>query len=117
MELKIEKSLPLEIRVENLHKSFGDNQVLRGINLSVGRGEIIAIVGGSGSGKTVLLQHLIGHLRPDDGRVWVADHESPGAPLVDLSTLAECYKVAALDGLNRLRHSTNPVVEIKADAA
>jgi len=87
---------PLEIRVENLHKSFDSNQVLRGVNLSVQRGEMIAIVGGSGCGKTVLMEHLIGKMRPDEGRVMLADHESAGSRLVDLSTLDEA-------GMDRLR--------------
>ncbi len=80
---------PPEICVEGLHKSFKKNNVLRGVDLSVRRGEIVAIVGGSGCGKTVLLQHLIGQLRPDQGRVRLADHEASGSPLVDLSTLNE----------------------------
>src|ERR1700691_3470846 len=88
--------LPLEIRVDDLYKSFGTNHVLRGINLSIQRGEMIAIVGGSGSGKTVLLDHLIGQLQPDQGKVWIADHESPDSPLVDLATLDQA-------GLDRLR--------------
>jgi phospholipid/cholesterol/gamma-HCH transport system ATP-binding protein len=89
-------AVPQEILVENLHKSFGDNHVLRGVNLSIQRGEIVAIVGRSGSGKTVLLQHLIGFLTPDQGRVMLADHESAGSPLVDLATLDE-------EGMDRLR--------------
>jgi phospholipid/cholesterol/gamma-HCH transport system ATP-binding protein len=80
---------PVEIQVEDLHKAFGANQVLRGIDLVIRRGEIVAIVGVSGGGKTVLLKHLIGRLQPDRGRVLVADHESPGSPLVDLATLNE----------------------------
>jgi phospholipid/cholesterol/gamma-HCH transport system ATP-binding protein len=96
METETGEPAPLEIRVENLHKSFGSNEVLRGVDLSVPRGEMIAIVGGSGSGKTVLLQHLIGHLRPDQGSVCLADHESPGSPLVDLSKLDDA-------GMDRLR--------------
>jgi len=76
-----------EVRVENLHKSFGRNYVLRGVNLEIARGEMVAIVGSSGCGKTVLLKHMIGHLEPDRGRVLVADHEAAGAPLVDLATL------------------------------
>ncbi|HSZ56332.1 MAG TPA: ATP-binding cassette domain-containing protein [Tepidisphaeraceae bacterium] len=78
---------PFEIRVEDVHKSFGAVAVLRGVNLDVRRGEMVAIVGESGGGKTVLLQHMIGRLHPDQGRVLVADHESQGAPLVDLSQL------------------------------
>ena len=80
---------PIEILVEDLHKSFDAHPVLVGINLRVHRGEMVAIVGGSGSGKTVLLQHIIGHHRPDSGRVMVADHETPGSPLRDLSLLNE----------------------------
>jgi phospholipid/cholesterol/gamma-HCH transport system ATP-binding protein len=80
---------PVEIRVEDLHKSFGDNAVLRGVDLVIRRGDMAAIVGASGSGKTVLLKHLIAHLHPDRGRVLLADHESPGAPLVDLASLDE----------------------------
>lgn len=78
---------PVEIRIENLYKAFGDRDVLDGINLEVHRGEMTALVGGSGSGKTTLLRHTIGLDRPDKGRVLIADHESQGSPLVDLGTL------------------------------
>jgi phospholipid/cholesterol/gamma-HCH transport system ATP-binding protein len=78
----------VELRVENLHKSFGRNHVLRGVNLEIRRGELVAIVGSSGCGKTVLLKHMIGHLEADRGRVLVADHETAGAPLTDLATLS-----------------------------
>jgi len=77
----------IEIRIENLYKSFGTHRVLDGINLEVHRGEMIAVVGGSGSGKTTLLRHIIGLDRPDRGRVLIADHESEGSLLVDLATL------------------------------
>jgi ABC-type transporter Mla maintaining outer membrane lipid asymmetry ATPase subunit MlaF len=49
----------VEIRIENLYKSFGDRDVLDGINLEVHSGEMTALVGGSGSGKTTLLRHII----------------------------------------------------------
>ena len=80
---------PPEVRVEALHKAFRANHVLRGIDLTIYRGEIVAVVGGSGCGKTVLLEHVIGNLQPDRGLVLVADHETPGAPLADLATLGE----------------------------
>lgn len=78
---------PAEIRIDGLCKAFGAHQVLTGIDLSVERGEIVAIVGGSGSGKTVLLNHILGCLDPDQGRVLVADHDMDGAPLIDLTAL------------------------------
>lgn len=87
----------LEILVEDVHKSFNEKHVLNGINLKIERGELVAIVGESGGGKTVLLQHLIGRIHPDKGRVFVADHEVPGAPLKNLATLDE----AQMDELRR----------------
>jgi phospholipid/cholesterol/gamma-HCH transport system ATP-binding protein len=55
----------------DVHKSFGSNHVLRGIDLRIRTGEIITLLGGSGSGKSVMLKHMIGLLRPDRGRVLV----------------------------------------------
>ena len=59
------------IRVVDLQKSFGGQQVLKGINLELETGKITTIIGGSGSGKTVLLKHLNALLLPDRGTVWV----------------------------------------------
>ena len=78
-------SADTEIKVESLGKRFDDNQVLRGVDLEIRRGEMLAIVGGSGCGKTVLLNHILGLLQPDSGRVLVRDHAQPNRPIVDLS--------------------------------
>jgi phospholipid/cholesterol/gamma-HCH transport system ATP-binding protein len=59
------------IRYAGVHKSFGENAVLRGVDLAIGRGETVVVLGGSGSGKTVLLHHTIGLHRPDEGQVFV----------------------------------------------
>ena len=59
------------IRVVDLHKSFGGQAVLKGINLEIEVGKITTIIGGSGCGKTVLLKHLNALLLPDRGSVWV----------------------------------------------
>jgi phospholipid/cholesterol/gamma-HCH transport system ATP-binding protein len=59
------------IQVVDLHKSFGANRVLEGINLDVEAGSTCVILGGSGSGKTVLMKHMIGLLKPDEGKVIV----------------------------------------------
>lgn len=63
------------IRIVNLHKAFGDNQVLRGVHLTVEKGETMVVIGQSGSGKSVLIKHLIGLLRPDQGQIFVDDTE------------------------------------------
>jgi phospholipid/cholesterol/gamma-HCH transport system ATP-binding protein len=59
------------IRFVGLRKSFGDKQVLCGVDLDIRKGETVVVLGGSGSGKSVLLRHTIGLLHPDDGEVWV----------------------------------------------
>ena len=59
------------IRVEGLHKSFDGVHVLRGVELWLARGKLLALVGISGQGKSVLLKHLAGLMRPDRGRVFV----------------------------------------------
>jgi phospholipid/cholesterol/gamma-HCH transport system ATP-binding protein len=60
------------IEITNLHKSFGTLPVLRGVNLTVEKGESMTVIGGSGSGKSVLIKHIIGLLFPDKGQVKVA---------------------------------------------
>ncbi|NQV71750.1 ATP-binding cassette domain-containing protein [bacterium] len=59
------------ILLENVSKSFGSTQVLKEINLKVSEGESAVVMGGSGSGKSVLIKHLVGLLRPDSGTVTV----------------------------------------------
>jgi phospholipid/cholesterol/gamma-HCH transport system ATP-binding protein len=59
------------IILENISKRFGDKQVLRGVNLEVNDGEILCVIGKSGSGKSVILRHLIGLLEPDEGAIYV----------------------------------------------
>src|SRR5688572_2469815 len=59
------------ISLRDLHKSFGGKEVLKGMSLDVVRGESVVIVGGSGTGKSVTLKHIIGLLKPDSGHVFV----------------------------------------------
>ena len=76
-----------EISAEGITKAFGEQVVLREISLSICRDQIVAIVGASGSGKTVFLDILTALIKPDAGRVMAADHSREEAPLVDLATL------------------------------
>jgi phospholipid/cholesterol/gamma-HCH transport system ATP-binding protein len=59
------------IEIKNLYKSFGDKEVLKGINLNIETGETIVIIGRSGCGKSVLIKHIVGLLEPDEGYVKV----------------------------------------------
>jgi phospholipid/cholesterol/gamma-HCH transport system ATP-binding protein len=59
------------IRVRGLHKTFGDNHVLRGVDLDIERGQVNVIIGASGAGKSVLVKHFMLLLRGDTGGVWV----------------------------------------------
>ena len=59
------------ISVRGLVKKIGEQEILRGVDLQVGRGETLAIIGRSGGGKSVLLKHLIGLMRPTAGQIWI----------------------------------------------
>jgi len=69
------------IEIKNLHKKFKEKPVLRGIDLTINRGESLAIIGISGCGKSVLIKHAVGLLFPDEGTVKVEGQNIP-----DLST-------------------------------
>ena len=63
------------LRIEDLHKSFGGLEVLRGIDLSVAEHEVVCLIGASGSGKSTLLR-CINHIEPiDSGRIFVGETE------------------------------------------
>jgi len=61
------------LRLDNIHKSFGDREVLRGISLDVHAHEVVALIGASGSGKSTLLRTINQLERVDDGQVWLRD--------------------------------------------
>lgn len=65
----------LAIRFENVHKSFrgGKDRVLKGVSLGFPEGKLTYILGGSGAGKSVMLKHILGLLRPDQGEIWIGN--------------------------------------------
>jgi phospholipid/cholesterol/gamma-HCH transport system ATP-binding protein len=63
------------IEIRDIHKVFDNKHVLRGVSIRVEKGESLVVIGGSGSGKSVLLKHIIGLLRPDSGTVLVKSAE------------------------------------------
>jgi phospholipid/cholesterol/gamma-HCH transport system ATP-binding protein len=75
------------ISVVDLHKSFGEQKVLNGINLSVSRGETLAVLGRSGTGKSVLLRIIIGLQKPDSGAVRIHGQDIEGLDLDRLTAI------------------------------
>jgi len=63
------------LRVENIHKTYGDNHVLRGVSLDIRKGETKVIIGPSGTGKSTLLRCINQLTMPDEGKVWLGDCE------------------------------------------
>jgi phospholipid/cholesterol/gamma-HCH transport system ATP-binding protein len=73
----------VSIQIRNLHKAFGPKEVLRGFSVEARDGETLVILGGSGSGKSVTIKHVVGLLRPDEGEVVIDDQR-----VADLGTEA-----------------------------
>ncbi len=65
------KSEEHQIQIRGLEKSFGTHKVLKGVDLDIERGHINVVIGGSGQGKSVLMKHLMGLLKPDAGHIYV----------------------------------------------
>jgi len=66
------------IELKNVHKSFGPKHVLQGLNLSVKRGHSMVVIGGSGSGKSVMLKSILGLLHPEEGSICIAGEDVTG---------------------------------------
>src|SRR5437764_11442669 len=72
------------VEFRDVYKAYGTKQVLRGSDLKVYRGEVLVILGGSGSGKSVTLRHMLGLEAPDRGRVLVEDEDITDHPEEEL---------------------------------
>jgi len=77
------------IDIRNVKKKFGRNEVLKGVNLIITKGETLVVIGKSGCGKSVLLKHIIGILKPDEGEIFFE-----GVDIVKMK-LKEIYKIRA----------------------
>jgi len=117
------------IEVHDVHKSFGNNHVLRGLNLSVRQGESMVVIGGSGTGKSVLIKCIIGILSPDRGNIFVAGQDIGSLKEKDLyqlrkkfgmlfqaGALFDSMKVWENVGFGLLQHTTLSKKEVKERA-
>jgi len=112
------------IEIRNLHKSFGKNHVLRGVNLDIDTGATLVIIGRSGCGKSVLIKHIVGLLKPDEGNIKVEGQLVnqlstdelyelrkkfgflfQGAALFDSMTVGENVSLALVESKNKMTDS------------
>ncbi len=120
---------PVKIEARGLHKSFGEKQVLAGTDLAVRSGESVVVIGGSGTGKSVLLKCLIGLLAPDAGEVVIDGQELSRVPsrrraelrsrfgmLFQGAALFDSLPVWENVGFRLLQHTRKPVREVRAIA-
>ncbi len=87
---------PVAVRIENLSKSYGEQEVLRGVSLEVKPGQIFVLMGPSGSGKSVLLRQVIGLEAPDQGEVLIGDHKAHIPSTHDVFRTALVFQAGAL---------------------
>jgi len=104
------------IRIRGVQKKFGNQPVLRGVDLDIERAKINIVIGGSGQGKSVLTKHLIGLLKPDSGHIWVDGVDMVGLSEVQLNDVRKkfgmVFQYAALfDSLTVFENIAFPLVE------
>src|SRR5512141_446968 len=105
-----------QIQIRDLQKHFGTQHVLKGIDLDFERGKTNIVIGGSGQGKSVLMKHLMGLLRPDSGQILVDGEDIVPLQEVALGKLRRkfgmVFQYAALfDSLNVVENIAFPLVE------
>jgi len=104
------------IEIRNLRKSFGPKTVLDGVNLTIESGKITVIIGRSGEGKSVLLKHLIGLLRPDSGTIIMDGVDVFGLPIKEYEKLRQRFGMlfqsgAIFDSMTVAENVAFPLVE------
>src|SRR5436190_5354440 len=92
-----EKTDPI-ISLQHVEKSFDGKEVLRDLSIDIPRGESLVIVGGSGTGKSVTLKHIIGLLRPDFGRVFIDNKDIGLLSAVELNRFRRRFGMAFQEG-------------------
>ncbi|MBM3876877.1 MAG: ATP-binding cassette domain-containing protein [Verrucomicrobia bacterium] len=112
----------VRVEVRGLRKSFGDHEVLRGVSFAVERGEIFVLMGPSGSGKSVLLKHIIGLEPPDEGDILIDGRPIRDEGVTDSFRMAMVFQSGALlnsltvgenVGLYLAEHELKPPAEIE----
>ncbi len=101
--MKPDKEIVIELK--NVHKAFGAQKVLDGVNLQIPAGTTTVIVGASGQGKSVILKHMLGLLKPDSGQVQVFGHDLAQCNKADMQRIRSSFgvlfqNIALFDSMN-----------------
>jgi len=104
------------IQLTDLHKAFGSQKVLNGLNLTIPDGQITAIIGPSGEGKSVLLRHIIGLMQPDSGQITVDGENIIGIRRSEMNRIREKFgmlfqNAALFDSMNVFENVAFPLQE------
>jgi phospholipid/cholesterol/gamma-HCH transport system ATP-binding protein len=104
------------IQLTNLHKAFGSQNVLNGLNLTIPDGQITAIIGPSGEGKSVLLKHIIGLMQPDSGQIEIDGESIIGIRRSEMNRIREKFgmlfqNAALFDSMNVFENVAFPLQE------
>ena len=104
------------IQLTNLHKAFGSQHVLNGLNMTIPDGQITAIIGPSGEGKSVLLRHIIGLMQPDSGQITVDGENIIGIRRAEMNRIREKFgmlfqNAALFDSMNVFENVAFPLQE------
>lgn len=86
------------IEIVNLKKAFGPQQVINGLNLRISSGELVAVIGQSGGGKSVLLKQLIGLIRPDSGKILIEGVDITAVGGHELDSIRDKFGVVFQEG-------------------
>jgi phospholipid/cholesterol/gamma-HCH transport system ATP-binding protein len=104
------------IRIRNLHRAFNDQQVLVGVDLDVPHGRTTVVIGRSGIGKSVLLKHIIGLMKPDEGQIWIDGEDVTPLPIKEMDHVRRKFgmlfqNAALFDSMNVFDNVAFPLRE------
>ncbi|MCK5708310.1 MAG: ATP-binding cassette domain-containing protein [Candidatus Aureabacteria bacterium] len=108
---------PVVIKADNLYKTLQGQEILKGFSLSVKQGEIVAIIGQSGKGKSVFLKHLVGLMKPDSGKITINGVDITSADRKGLTNVRKKFGYvfqngALLDSMNIFDNVALPLREV-----
>ena len=101
------------LEIKNIYKSFGEQKVLQGLNMSIDKGKIYTMVGGNGTGKTTLFNLITGFLQPDKGEIWYNNKRLDNHSPVSINTKGITRTFQDLRIINQLSVRENVLLSFK----